>query len=229
MQRESIGQQWLIGMVAQPGRIPHSIPHGDAPALGSGTFCPPHGPALAALVQLLLLLVGTVPFLCWFQHSLTGCPELLPTGFAWELLLGAPVQELGPFLPHCEVVPVVQLTISTGTPGRWDLSNPSQGGPRSPKHLRSPQSQGADTWTLCGAQLCGEMENSSIPRVSSEGCGGFGGGCGQVPTQKGWTQPLPAPAVVRGQVHAGICSCAHPECPGPLTFLGSQGASEDLV
>lgn len=224
MQSESIGQQWVIGMAAQPGSIPpHFIPHGDAPILGSGTFCPPHGTSTGCL------LVGTAPFLCWFQHSLTGCPELLPTGFAWELLLGAPVQELGALLPHYGVVPVVQLTISirTSTPGRQNLSNPSQGGSRSPKHLRSLQSQGAETWTLCGAH--GEMENSSIPRVSSEGCGGFGGGCGQVPTQKGWTQPLSAPAAVRGQVRAGMCSWAHPKCPGPLTFLGSQGASEDLV
>lgn len=73
-------------MAAHPGSIPHPTPHGDAPTLGSGTFCPPHGPAVAALVQLLLLLVWTAPSMCWFQpHG--GCPELLPMGFAWELFL----------------------------------------------------------------------------------------------------------------------------------------------
>lgn len=86
-ERESIEQKWLIGMAAHRGSVPHSTPHGDALTLGSGTLCPPHGPAVAALIQLLLLMVGTIPFLGWFQHSLTGCPGLLPTEFAWELLL----------------------------------------------------------------------------------------------------------------------------------------------
>lgn len=97
-------------MAAHPGSVPHSTPHGDAPTLGSGTFCPPHGPAVAALVQLLLLLVWTAPSICWFQHSLMG---LALSSFPWGLHGNC-------FLCTC--------------PRAWPVSPTLWGCPRSPAH-----------------------------------------------------------------------------------------------
>lgn len=138
-------------------------------------------------------------------------PHRLPWAPSHRVCMGivscAPVQELGPLLPHCGVVPVVQLTISTGTstPGRWELSNPQREVWEAQNTCSHPVPRCRN---LDPAWSTWSFPNSSIPRVSSEGCRG----CGQVPTQKGRTQPLPAPAALKGQVCAGMCTprCVYP-------------------
>lgn len=155
----------------------------------------------------------------WGLHGncfLCTCPRAWPTSpTRWGCLSG-PAHHL-----HWNLNPR-EMASQQRSPQR-------SGKPKTPVVTPVPRCRNLDpAWSTCS------FPNSSIPRASSEGWGGFGGGCGQVPIQKGWTQPLPAPAAVPHTCpcwDVQLCAprCAHPEGPGPLTFLGRWGASEELV
>lgn len=176
---------------------------------GISTFCPPHGPAVAALVQLLLLLVWTAPSMCWFQpHG--GCPELFPMGFAWELFLVHLSKSLAHF---SHTVGLSQWSSSPSPlepqPQRWHPSNGPHRGLGSPKHLWSPQSQGAETWTLLGARAASPTPPSPEQAVKAREV--LEEVVGRSPSKKAGHSPSLPQQQCPTHVRAGMCSCAHPD------------------
>lgn len=132
------------GVALWHGRAQPRPPPGDGATLGLGTSCPPHRPAMAALVQFCCSfscccsvqhrpLVGL-----WSQHGLSwGGPELLPRGVARELLFVPPTRSLTYISRTMWVSQWSSPTISTLLPG--ELETPPQGDGISAAALGNPR------------------------------------------------------------------------------------------
>lgn len=139
-----------------------------------------------------------------------GCPELLPMGFAWELFLVHLSKSLAHF---SHTVGLSQWSSSPSPlepqPQRWHPSNGPHRGLGSPKHLWSPQSQGAETWTLLGARAASPTPPSPEQAVKAGEV--LEEVVGRSPSKKAGHSPSLPQQQCPTHVRAGMCSCAHPD------------------